>query len=296
MRPILYYGNAVQTLAEEIIFLETDKKLTKPELEERQLLQFQKAITAKTKHLDFSSFEAKEPPEPDFTISRSGKSVGLDIVAFAYNSKRRIQSQFSEIKQMFIDAHDQGKLRQYRYFGFTLTFHEDALRKPQQLKPAVLELIKILDEIKIDYDLINSRLHLAHSDPTCAIAEPLFCEFSDSNNTISLYVDTYGQFPANEFMRKYGFEVSHQHEEYYQLQDIKSILDSRIADHDKKEYDELLIVAGGPDNNGKGNRDEPTAANFFIQQNGKISAPKYLKRIILFNWLYNTIDILHEIT
>jgi len=288
--------------AQEFVYIKTNTKLTQPELEKIQLLEFQRAITPELAHLNFSTYTAHTPPKPDFKIMRGDVKVGLDLVTFAYKDRRRIQAQFSEVKQMFVDEFLKGRIRQYQWFEFTLTFSGDALRYPKKIKPAILEIIHVLDAIDINYGLLNSINYQLWDDtkelPPVIYAPklpyPILVKITDKSKSVELIISGYQQYPSNRFMLQYGFDVTHQHHESFKLNEIKAIFDQRISDHDKEEYDELLIVAGGPDQNGIGNLDEPEAARSFINWDGKIETPKHLKRVVLFNWPHKTIHILHE--
>ncbi|CAD6529152.1 hypothetical protein LMG27952_02267 [Paraburkholderia hiiakae] len=274
--------------------LSPEEPLTKTELELIQLKRYQELAGTSAKDMAFILLEQGD--RPDFWIERNGQKLGLDVAAFAFDKRRQAIAQFRLIKGRLRREYRAGRLRQCVGLNIVLQFSTAFIPRPENIDPAISELVEMFEGLEPDHEawatLDGEKWVMGEvPDPF-----PMGEKGVTSDGSIEWYVAG-PSMHNNRFVLECGFNVEHQYLATAGGADVKQRLDKIIAKHDKADQriDELVIIAGGPDNDGEAVFDESMLASFFVTQwQGQVETPNHAKRVVLLNWQANTLHVLYE--
>lgn len=266
-------------------------RMKKQELELCQAEKYKAIAASKNKNLIFDIVECKDGP--DFLISRAGERLGLDVAAFAYTKRRQAIAKFEIIKRRFKEYYDQGRLRSCEGINIQLRFREPIMPGPAQIEGEIEELVDKFETLKVDrhaWENINPDSIIGKAPPPF----PLGQSGTTRDGSVDWHVQGLTDF-SNIFSVECGFSVEHGYDFLATYEEIKKRLDEIVLKHDKESFDELAIIAGGPDRSGEAAFEENYLAERFVNTwKGKISEPKNIKRVALVVWGLDEIHLLYE--
>jgi len=272
--------------------IDISHKMTKDELELAQVNHYQ---NASTKH-PLLSFEliGKGDNPPDFLIKRGDKKVNLDVTSFSSNrwgDAARFKTLLDDVRE----AHRDGRLIGLKDIGFFVSFPDNKIPGDATLrKIAIPEFIHSLELIAKKPWVFEDCLK--DFDKPGPGPFPMDQAGTTSDGKLSWYVTHAGVISwTNDFIAECGFSIEQSRCTNITLPEITERLDELVKSHDKISIEELVVVAGGPDNYGNGYVEEAKLALIFIEEGGKLTnPPQHLKRVVIYNWRRGTVDIIFE--
>ncbi len=273
--------------------------MSKLEREYEQALHYMQVANRKYANLAFIIDTQQD--RPDFHILRGGARIGLDVTDFSFRDRRSAAVRFRAVREGLISAYDRGLLRGCRGTGISFSFPDTKVGSDRRLAAEIPELVEMLNTIEV------TEAHHAQfgKDWVRGVGPgpyPMGLEGSTKSGFIKWVVT--GTFTgdanlagADSFLTHCGFAVEHIYRQTVGLPQVKAELDRIVSKHDKADdqgIDELLIVAGGPDELGNSIPGDVSLVRWFITEGGKIAAPVRIKRIVLDCWGTDCLDVLYD--
>lgn len=277
------------------VLINVVKKLNKQDLEKIQLDHYHKSIQVKLPELAFEIEGVGNNP-PDFIISRNGKSYGLDLVALSFTERRKAFRDFSRLKAKVIKEYESGRLRSCHGIEIGVRFSSEVIPSDRYLEKAISDLIEWLDLLKPYPGFMEEN----NSDWVSQVGKcpyPLGETGVSRDGFIMWDVVTIGCISDNYFSRKCQFGIEHIYQETVTAVEIAERVNFLINNHDKSHQNiqELVIVAGGPDEFGEGRADEAAIANIFLKKSKDlVNPPNNIKRVVVDNWRTGDVVVIYE--
>jgi len=214
---------------------------------------------------------------PDFLLHRNGVQFGLELTVFASPERRARASFISEIHDRLLGVYKEGRLQGLSGMRIDLAFGSLG-GKPFQIDDALLnQLVDAWDALgrqkrpsmDIDIDIPSEEW------PTGSVGPLVWWVTSYSNQRMS----------GSKFANITGFEVEYTHREFSGVLDVANSLSEIIKVKDRPAVDELLIVAGGPDRNGRCYiAERMTAIHLLEEKTYTFDKPAHIKRVFVDVW------------
>ena len=275
--------------------------MTKQEREHEQALHYMQVADRKYADLAFS-IEGQQD-RPDFYIARAGTRIGLDVTDFSFPERRSAAARFRTVRAGLIAAYDRGLLRGCRGIGISLSFPDTKVGSDKRLAVEIPQLADMLDTIVVT-EAHHGQFGKDWVDAAGPGPYPMGLEGSTKSGFIKWTVT--GIFTgdpnvpgADSFLTHCGFAIEHIYRQTVGLPQVKAELDRVVSKHDKTDdqgIDELLIVAGGPDENGNSIPGDVSMVSWFLSEGGEIAAPTRIKRVVLDCWGTDRLDVLYDQT
>lgn len=274
-------GISFMGTARTIKYFEAVKPTGKQALEEMQLLKFKSIAEENFPEYDFESYELSTDP-PDYLITRKGIQSGMELTAFGDATRKRDADKLLKLKQVFKSEFDQGRLHNIKGFGFVIKFKNDVLKSKSRTSKAIQNVIDFLDKLVVPPNF--EELLFSHSiDTPGPFPHPHGASYSEVD--IEMYISSYSQAPLSRYMAECGFDFDIDDQNNYVIEDAIADLNAIISEKDISLNEELLIIAGGPNQLGIGNGDEANALSHFVKDaQNKLNSPKHLKSIFILFW------------
>lgn len=258
---------------------------SKAAMELAHLQHFERLTRARFGHLQFDVIGPGTDP-PDFLISRSGVRVGLEHTVFAWPERRERAAFFSKLHDRLLDAYGKGRLRGLSGMKVELSFGDLGAR-PFNVSNALFdELVDSFDE------LAKKKRPARSSDSEAQGAWP-----SGTVSSLTWCVSSYANFPlsGSKLANDTGFDVEYTQRQWTTPANVEQALNDSIAIKDQAGVDELLIVAGGPDQAGRQFPAEAMLVDYLL---GKLEPsfvrPTYLRRVFVDVWGLERLYLIHE--
>lgn len=268
------------------------KQLEKIQMEKYQQIAFDKFPEHLCKIL-------VDRDRPDFFVERDGVQIGVDVAAFSWTDSRRNSSKFRAVREYLRAAHSAGRLTQCAGLRFMISLNSKKfpdVKDNQSFQSSLDEMIAAFETYTIDVDAWNNTDVGACFAAGGDFPFPMRESGASTCGVLEWYVSGTGPI-VSSFGRQCSFEIFHQATMAVTVADIKDRLDEIVGKHDRKpdqQIDEMVIVAGGPDNEGDALAEEESIASFFVQNGGEIAAPRLIKKVVLVQWSNAKIDVLYD--
>ncbi len=264
---------------------------TKRAMEFAHLQHFKRLLNSQLSHLRFRLIgDGSEPP--DFVISRDGLSVGLELTVFAEPERRERAAFFCKLQDRLLHVCSKGRLRRLCGIKIDLAFRELGAR-PFTVDDANFEqLVNEFDELGL---LERPETSNGLKDSSGMVTYwP-----SGKVGLIEWCVSGYSNLPwrGSKLSNATGFEVEYTHRQWTSTEDVVRAINKSITAKDREGQgtDELLIVAGGPDQAGRAFPAEAFLADHALKScTESIVKPTYIKRVFVDIWGLERLYLLHE--
>jgi hypothetical protein len=277
-----------------ISLMRTDRPMSTPEMDLVQMTQYKRLVSL---HWPDMAFEIESQRErPDFIILRGGQQWGVDMVALTSTSRKAASAQFWQLKERLRCAYQQGRLRQCAGLQFGLRFQGNKVPPARMMENAIDELASIFEKFSVTEECLR---HLDDPDSVMK-AQPFPLGQRGSTVCGKIHWEVAGLFrihpshPQDSFMRDCKFSVVHWFTDNINCEELAATFDRLIGNHDKEEsqgIDELVIIAGGPDKYGDAVTSEATLASLYREWKPQVTAPKFIKRIVLLDWATSSLEV-----
>ncbi len=251
----------------------------------------------KVQHPDFYfRLEGDGSEPPDFFISRAGKRCGLELTVFAQPVRRERAAFFAKLQDRLIEAYDQGSLRRLEGIKIDLAFR-DLGEKPVPVSES--ELAELIQQLEAISDTV--RAPLPPNWVSSAELHPAFASGQVNDGILKWNVSSISNMPmrGSKLANHTGFEIEYTHREWMQAEDVQSALERCIQAKDKPNAgnDELLIVAGAPDRDGRAYPAEALLLGSFLAKWGGLKTePKHINRVFVDLWGPERVQVIYSRT
>jgi hypothetical protein len=114
---------------------------------------------------------------------------------------------------------------------------------------------------------------------------------------LNWYVSSYADHPfrGSKLSNLTGFEVEYTHREWTKTAEVERAINERILAKDRPGMDELLIVAGGPDQAGRQFPAEALLASHLLEKGTPAFVkPEHIKRVFIDVWGADFLYLVHD--
>lgn len=248
----------------------------KQAMEFTHLQHFKKSVKAHIPELQFRMIGMGDDP-PDFLLHRNGVQFGLELTVFASPERRERASFISKIHDRLLDVYKSGRLQGLSGMRIDLAFGSLG-GKPFQIDDALFnQLVDAWDDLgKLERPSMDIDVDIPSGEwPTGTVG------------ALEWWVSSYStqRMSGSKFANITGFEVEYTHREFSAVLDVAGSLSDIIKSKDHPAVDELLIVAGGPDRNGRRYIAESmTAIHLLEGRKYTFDKPTHIKRVFVDVW------------
>jgi hypothetical protein len=263
---------------------------TKRAMEFAHLQHFKRLIGSQLPHLNFRLIGDGLDP-PDFVLSREHSHFGLELTVFATPERRERAAFFSKLHDRLLLAHVKGRLRGLSGIKVDVAFG-DLGEKPFAINDDSFEQL-VGSFCQLGKQKRSSRSRYAATEPVSAAEWPRG-EAGSIRWYVSAYADT--PFRGSKLSNATGFEVEYMHRQWVTTEDVARAINERVSAKDRagQGVDELLIVAGGPDQAGRAFPAEAMLAYHFLEgRAAPIVRPVHIQRVFVDIWWLDRLYVVH---
>lgn len=259
-------------------------------MEFAHLQHFKQLIRSQLPHLHFRLL-GDGPEPPDFVLSRDNSQFGLELTVFATPERRERAAFFSKLHDRLMLAHSKGRLRGLSGMKVDLAFGDLGV-KPFAVTDASFEqLVGAFDQLGKQGRPSISRD--ATAAPVSAAEWP-----RGEAGLIKWYVSAYSNQPfrGSKLSNATGFEVEYTQRQWVKTEGVARAINERISAKDRagRGIDELLIVAGGPDQAGRAFPAEAMLAYHLLESRStSIVRPVHIRRVFVDIWGPERLYLVH---
>lgn len=263
---------------------------TKRAMEFAHLQHFKRQLKSQFPHLQFRLIGDGLDP-PDFLISRDGLRFGLELTVFTMPERRERAAFFSKLHDRLLLAYSKGRLRGLSGMKVDLSFGELGARPFAVDEASFEQLLNAFDQLgKLERPNISSD---SAAEPDGISDWP-----SGKAGLIEWYVSIYSNQPlrGSKLSNATGFEVEYTQRQWIKTDDVIRVISERISakDREGRGVDELLIVAGGPDQAGRVFPAEAMLAHRLLESRAtSIVKPLHIQRVFVDIWGLERLYLVH---
>lgn len=259
---------------------------TKRAMEFAHLQHFKRLIKSQLSHLQFRLVGDGTDP-PDFFLSRHNAKFGLELTVFATAERRERAAFFSKLHERLLLAYGKGHLRGLAGIKVDLAFGELGAR-PVHVDDALFDqLVDVFDQLgRRKRPSMASHVEIPSNEWPNGAVGPL-----------NWYVSSYAEHPfrGSKLSNTTGFEVEYTHRQSTTTADVERAINERIMAKDRAGVDELLIVAGGPDQTGKQFPAEAILASHLLKKETlAFVKPVHIQRVFVDVWGVERVYLIHD--
>ena len=259
---------------------------TKRAMEFAHLQHFKRLIKTQLPDLQFRLLGDGADP-PDFLLSRDATKFGLELTVFASAQRRERAAFFWKLHERLLLAYDKGRLRGLSGIKVDLAFGELGA-KPVRVDDELFDqLIKAFDQLGR-----QNRPSMARDVEIPSDEWP-----NGSVGPLRWYVSSYADHPfrGSKLSNITGFEMEYTHREWTKTADVERAINERIVAKDRGGVDELLIVAGGPDQAGRQFPAEALLASHLLEKGTPAFVkPAHIQRVFIDVWGTERVYLIHD--
>lgn len=261
-------------------------------MEFEHLQHFKRLVKVQFPRLAFRLASSGSNP-PDFMVYRTDDGVpfGMELTTFGFPTQER-QSRawkFARIHERLLKAYEGGRLAGLSGLKFDVSFGALDGSPPDGLDEATFgELVDALEDVaQLSRPSMETNVDSSEAWPSGVVG--------GGSILWSLSGVTNGCFEGSMLAKRTGFEVECTVREWKTEGELRMQMDETIQAKDVPSNQELLIVAGGPTQQG---RMFPAGAVIAMQLvkawHGPAKVPVHLRRIFLDVWGPEKIFLLYE--
>ncbi|MBC7994054.1 MAG: hypothetical protein H7Z15_12530 [Rhizobacter sp.] len=259
---------------------------TKRAMEFSHLQHFKRLIKSQLPDLQFRLLGDGADP-PDFFLSRSDTKFGLELTMFASAQRRERAAFFSKLHERLLLAYGKGRLRGLSGIKVDMAFGELGA------KPVSVDDV-LFDQLIEAFDKLGKQKRPSMA-PDVEIPSDEW-----PNGTVgplNWYASSYADYPfrGSKLSNIMGFEVEYMHRQWTTTAEVERAINERIMAKDRAGVDELLIVAGGPDQAGRQFPAEAILASHLLEKGTPAFVkPAHIQRVFIDVWGAERLYLIHD--